>query len=95
MEQWRESLETAMAERFDAVCAALEQRNPKLRAALLRQREASARVKDHPGYDPELKRIVADYFSAMQYMQGEYNRALYIHGAKDCAAVLRELGVIR
>lgn len=95
MEQWRESLLATMEERFDAVFAAVKEQNPDIRAALLRQRDAAALVMNHPGYDAELKQIAADYFSAMQYLQGEYNRALYIQGAKDCAAVLRELGVIR
>lgn len=95
MEQWRESLLAVMEERFDAVFAAVQEKNPDVRAALRRQRDASALVRSHPGYDAELKQSVAQYFEAMQLLQGAYNRALYIQGARDCADALRELGLVR
>lgn len=66
MEQWRESLLAVMDERFDAVFAAVQEKNPDVRAALRRQRDASALVRSHPGYDAELKQSVAQYFEAMQ-----------------------------
>ena len=95
MEQWQESLRETMEERFDAVLAELRERDPDIGAALRRQMEAAETVRDHPGYDARLRQAVSQYFEAMQLLQGEYNRALYIQGARDCAAVLRELGVIR
>lgn len=95
MEQWRESLREVMEERFDAVFAAVREQDPDVRAALQRQRDASAQVRSHPGYDEELKQSVAQYFEAMQLLQGAYNRALYIQGGRDCADALRKLGLVR
>jgi hypothetical protein len=95
MELWKESLQTALEERLGAAFAELAESNPAVREAVKQQRDASVLVKDHPKYDDELKQIVDSYFEAMQLLLGEYSRHLYIQGAKDCVAVLRELGVIK
>jgi len=79
MELWKESLQTALEERLDAAFAEL----------------ADFSTTAHPKYDDELKQIVDSYFEAMQLLLGEYSRHLYVQGAKDCVAVLRELGVIK
>ena len=95
MEQWKESLQTAMDERFDAAFAELAKSNADVRKAIKQQRDASVLVKDHPKYDEELKQLVDSYFEAMQLLLGEYLQHLYIQGAKDCVTVLREFGVIK
>ena len=95
MELWKESLLTAMDDRFDAAYQELRKTNADVEKAVQRQMDASVLVKDHPDYDDELKRLVEDYFGAMQLLLDAYNRHLYIQGAKDCVVVLRELGVIR
>jgi len=95
MEQWKESLQTAMDERFDAAFAKLAKSNADVRKAIKQQRDASVLVKDHPKYDEELKQLVDSYFEAMQLLLGEYLQHLYIQGAKDCVAVLREFGIIK
>lgn len=95
MEQWKESLQTAMDERFDAAFAELAKSNADVRKAIKQQRDASVLVKDHPKYDEELKQLVDSYFEAMQILLGEYGQHLYIQGAKDCVTVLREFGIIK
>lgn len=95
MEQWKESLQTALDERFDAAFAELAESNADVRKAIKQQRDASVLMKDHPKYDDELKQLVDSYFEAMQLLLGEHGQHLYIQGAKDCVAVLRELGVIK
>ena len=95
MELWKESLLTAMDERFDSAYQELRKTNTDVEKAVQRQIDVSVLVKDHPNYDDELKKLVEDYFGAMQLLLDAYNRHLYIQGAKDCVAVLRELDVIR
>jgi hypothetical protein len=95
MEQWKESLQTTMDERFDAAFAELAKSNADVRKAIKQQRDASVLVKDHPKYDEELKQLVDSYFEAMQLLLGEYLQHLYIQGAKDCVTVLREFGIIK
>ena len=95
MEQWKESLQTAMDERFNAAFAELAKSNADVRKAIKQQRDASVLVKDHPKYDEELKQLVDSYFEAMQLLLGEHGQHLYIQGAKDCVTVLREFGIIK
>ncbi len=95
MEQWKESLQTALDERFDAAFAELMESNADVREAVKQQRDVSVLVKNHPKYDAELKQLVGAYFEAMQLLLGEHGQHLYIQGAKDCVSVLRELGVIK
>jgi len=95
MEQWKESLQTAMDERFDEAFAELAKSNVDVRKAIKQQRDASVLVKDHPKYDEELKQLVDSYFEAMQLLLGEHGQHLYIQGAKDCVTVLREFGIIK
>ncbi|CDX01417.1 Hypothetical protein DPCES_1530 [Desulfitobacterium hafniense] len=95
MEQWKESLQTAMDERFDAAFVELAKSNADVREAVKQQLDASVLVKDHPKYDEELKQLVDSYFEAMQLLLGEYLQHLYIQGAKDCVTVLREFGIIK
>lgn len=95
MELWKQSLQTAMDERFDAAFAELAESNADVREAVKQQLDVSVLVKDHPKYDDELKQLVDSYFEAMQLLLGEYGQHLYIQGAKDCVTVLREFGVIK
>ena len=95
MEQWKQSLQTAMDERFDAAFAELAKSNADVREAVKQQLDVSVLMKDHPKYDEELKQLVDSYFEAMQLLLGEYGQHLYIQGAKDCVTVLREFGVIK
>ncbi|WP_166083207.1 hypothetical protein [Erysipelothrix anatis] len=95
MELWKESLQTALDERLDAAFTELTESNADVREAVKKQRNVSMVVKNHPKYDDELKKTVDEYFEVMQLLLGEYNRHLYIQGAKDCVTVLRELGVIK
>lgn len=95
MELWKESLQTALNERFDAAFAELAESNADVQKAVKQQLDTSAMVRNHPKYDDELKQMVDSYFEAMQLLLGEYSRHLYIQGAKDCVTVLRKLGVIK
>lgn len=95
MELWKESLQTALNERFDAAFAELAESNADVQKAVKQQLDTSTMVRNHPKYDDELKHMVDSYFEAMQLLLGEYSRHLYIQGAKDFVTVLRELGVIK
>lgn len=95
MELWKESLQTALNERFDAAFAELAESNADVQKAVKQQLDTSAMVRNHPKYDDELKQMVDSYFEAMQLLLGEYSRHLYIKGAKDCVTVLREIGIIK
>jgi len=95
MELWKESLQTALDDRLNAAFAEAAESNADIRKAVKQQLDASVWVNDHPKYDDELKQIVDTYFEAMQLLLGEYSQHMYIQGAKDCVAVLRELGVIK
>ncbi len=95
MDLWKESLQTALDDRFDAAFKELTESNTDVRKAVKQQVEASILLKDHPKYDDELKQIADSYFEAMQLLLGEYIQHMYIQGAKDCVTVLREFGVIK
>ncbi len=98
MELWKESMQTALDERFDAAFAELKESNADVRGAVKQQLDVSVLVNNHPKYDDELKELVDVYFEAMQLLLGEYGQHLYIQGAqgaKDCVTVLRKFGVIK
>lgn len=95
MEQWKESLLTALSERFDAAFRELSENNPGIQAAVKEQQAAASQMQQHPEYGDAIKEIADTYFGAVLLLQSEYNQHLYIQGAKDCVAVLRELGVIK
>lgn len=95
METWKETLQAALNERFDSAFAELSESNADVQKAVKQQMDMSALVRNHPKYDNDIKKLVDQYFEAMQLLSGEYSRHLYIQGAKDCVTVLRELGVIR
>lgn len=51
-------------------------------------------VQDTP-LDVETRAIVNEYAGKLTAMTARHYRHLYLQGAKDCVALLRELGVIR
>ena len=64
MEQWKDSLQTALDDRLNAAFAELAESNADVRDAMKQQLEASILLKDHPKYDDELKQIADSYFDA-------------------------------
>lgn len=51
-------------------------------------------VQDTP-LDVETRAIINEYADKLTAMSARHYRHLYLQGAKDCVALLRELGVIR
>lgn len=51
-------------------------------------------VQDTP-LDIKTRDIVNKYAATLTAMSGRHYRHLYLQGAKDCVALLRELGVIK
>lgn len=95
MEPFEDTLETALFERLDAALAELAESSKDVRMAMRDQKEISEKVRQSTALDGDGKELIDSYFAAMQLLQGQYNKHLYIQGAKDCVRLLRELGVIR
>lgn len=95
MEQWKETIEVVLSERFDQVYMDLMEKNIKVKDAVKKQEGMATKMQNHPEYKGEIKQIVEEYLEAMFSVHGEYYRELYIQGAKDCIIAIRELGIIR
>ncbi len=94
-EKIRELMEQYLFERAQAAYEQMLEANPRLREIVHESAALSGEIENNTAIDAESKALVQRFLSLSSDADYEYQRYLYIQGAKDCVAVLRELGVIK
>lgn len=94
-EELMDLLDMALAERFQLSYASMRQEEPQTEKLVAQLIEISKAIQDSPTIRQGDKKLIEKYFSANTEMEAKTQQYLYIQGAKDCVAALKELGVIK
>ncbi|MGI6402881.1 MAG: hypothetical protein ACOX0K_01385 [Oscillospiraceae bacterium] len=94
-ERVMELLSQSIDERVQIAFAAMRQSDPQLDAMVEELVILSQEVENHTGISEDSKGLVQRYLSKAAETDSALQKYLYIQGAKDCVALLRELGVIK
>ena len=88
-------LDMALAERFQLAYSAMRESDPQSEKLAQELLELSAGIQNNAEITQHTKDRINDYLTENSDMEVKFQKHLYIQGAKDCVAVLRELGVIK
>ena len=88
-------LDMALAERFQLAYSAMRESDPQSERLAQELLELSASIQNSGEIASSTKDRINDYLTESSDMEVTFQKHLYIQGAKDCVAVLRELGVIQ
>ena len=94
-EKVRELLEQSLFERAQIAFAQMRQADPRLNGLVEEVIALSEEVEHYAGMDVNARDLVQRFLSKSADMDSEFQKYLYIQGARDCVAMLRELGVIK
>ena len=94
-EKLRELLEMALAERFDLAYAKMLEGDPVDADAALRLVRLSDELEHHPGISEDARKVLNAFHTADSDNNAQFQKYLYVQGAKDCVGVLRELDLIK
>lgn len=92
-ERLMDMVEAALAERFGLAQTAMQEELQRDTVKSLA--DLSQEIENHPGVSSDAKELIQQFLIADFQNNAHFERYLYIQGAKDCVAVLRELGVIK
>lgn len=88
-------LDMVLAERFQLAYFALRESDPQAEELAQELITLSEAIQNSTTIRQEDKKQIDEYFSAHTEFEAKIQQHLYIKGAKDCVAVLRELGMIK
>lgn len=88
-------LDMALAERFQLAYAALRELDPESETLAQKLSSLSDSIQNSAEISQSMKDRIEHYLSQNSDLDVKFQKHLYIQGAKDCVAVLRELGVIK
>ncbi len=88
-------LDMALAERFQLAYAALRESDPQSENLAQELVSLSDSIRESTEISQGTKDRIECYLSQNSDLEVAFQKHLYIQGAKDCVAVLRELGVIQ
>jgi hypothetical protein len=94
-EKTKELLEQCLFERAQVAYEQMLESNPRLKDITHEAAALSGDIERSTAVNEESKALVQRFLSLSSDADYEYQRYLYIQGAKDCVAALRELGVIK
>ena len=94
-EKLMDVLDMALAERFQLAYSAMRESDPQSEKLVQELLELSASIQNNAEITQHTKDRINDYLTENSDMEVKFQKHLYIQGAKDCVAVLRELGVIQ
>ena len=94
-EKLMDLLDMALAERFQLAYSAMRESDPRSEELARELLELSASIQNSTEITQHTKDRIDDYLTENSDMEVKFQKHLYIQGAKDCVAVLRELGVIK
>ncbi len=88
-------LDMALAERFQLAYAALCESDTQSENLAQELMALSDSIQNNAEISQSTKDRIEYYLSQNSDLEVKFQKHLYIQGAKDCVAVLRELGVIK
>ncbi len=94
-EKLMDLLDMALAERFQLAYSAMRESDPQSEELARELLELSASIQNSAEIAQHTKDRIDNYLTENSDMEVKFQKHLYIQGAKDCVAVLRELGVIK
>lgn len=94
-ERIKELLEQTIAERAQIAFAQMREADPRLDAQVTEVVALSEEVEHCTGISEESRELVQRFLTQSSNVDSEFQKYLYIQGAKDCVEILRELGAIR
>ena len=94
-EKMLELLEQCLFERIQAAYEQMMEAYPRLKEIIREAAVLSEEIEQNAAVDTESKELMKRFLSLSKEADYEYQKYLYIQGAKDCVTALRELGVIK
>ncbi|WP_097015358.1 hypothetical protein [Anaerocolumna aminovalerica] len=94
-EKLMDLLDMALAERFQLAYFALRESDPQAEELAQELITLSEDIQNSSKINQSIKDRINYYVNENSEMEVKFQKYLYIQGAKDCVAVLRELGVIK
>ena len=88
-------LDMALAERFQLAYAALRESDTQSENLAQELSLLSDSIQNSAEISQSMRDRIEYYLSQNSELEAKFQKHLYIQGAKDCVAVLRELGVIK
>lgn len=95
MKKLQDIIDYAIDERFEMAFKEMQADSPDVQEAVKRQKDASSAMHAYLNGDRELIEMVESYFDTILFLNNKFLKHLYLQGAKDCVAILRELDVIK
>lgn len=90
-----ELLEQCLFERTQVAYTQMREEHPQLKKITQEAAVLSGEIERSTILNAEGRSLVQRFLSLSKEADYEYQKYLYIQGAKDCVAALRELGVIK
>lgn len=94
-EKLQDLVDMALAERFGQAFLAMKEECSVDAEQIAKLITLSEQVEQHPGISEDAKALVQEFLHTDNENNERFQKYLYIQGAKDCVAILRELGVIQ
>ncbi len=94
-EKVRELLEQCLFERAQVAYTQMLEEHPRLKKIAQEVAALSGEIGHSTTMSAESKALIQRFLSLSSDGDYEYQKYLYIQGAKDCVEALRELGVIK
>lgn len=94
-ERLADLLNMALAERFDIANVAMRAESEADAEQIQRLIALNEKIEHHPGISEDAREVVQEFLHLDNESNDRFQQYLYLQGAKDCVAVLRELGVIK
>lgn len=91
----KELLEQSIEERVQLVFLQIRKSAPQLKEKIENVAKLSTEVEHCDGISEEAKGLIQRFMSESAEMDAEFQKILYIQGARDCVIILRELSVIK
>lgn len=94
-ERIKELLEQTIVERAQIAFAQMRDTDPRLDALVTEVVALSEEVERCTGLSEDARALVQRFLTQSSNVDSEFQKYLYIQGARDCVEILRELGVIQ
>ena len=91
----KELLEQSIEERAQIIFLQIRQFAPQLNEKVKKVAKLSTKVEHCDGISEEAKALIQRFMSESVEADAEFQKFLYIQGARDCVTILRELKVIK
>lgn len=95
MEQKKEIIDNALNSLVYQALDALAEKDEEVRRMEAELNTATQSLVQDTPLDVKTRAIVNEYAGRLTALSGTHYRHLYLQGAKDCVALLRELGVLK